>query len=166
MIAALAVSQSCRDAGTAPVEDSGRQPVVEETAGRMSELEAENLRLQGLVEELQRDLAEARVKIDLVEMDAVEPAAGIATPDVNPEDLRGLQVVDVNRDMKVSVINGGSSSGIRAGMIFHVLRDEREIARLRVVEVRERIAGGLIEDINEGLLPEKGDRLVLSTKQD
>ena len=47
--------------------------------------------------------------------------------------------------------------GARIGMPMVVVRGERIIAELKVVEVRERICGALIERVQEGVTLKTGD---------
>jgi len=173
LVSALTLVQACRDSGVNSGIAGGEEVKAatgDAEAGafesEVAELKAEISRLQEVIDGLQRDLAESRVKLDVAEFGNGRMTAEVAKPDVVPVDLHQLQIFEVNRDMKVSVINGGSSSGIKAGMMFHVLRGEQVIARLKMVDVRDQIAGGLMEDLDEDLFPEKGDRIVLSTKQD
>lgn len=170
IVSVLLVAGGCSDSQITaePVSDV---PSVEAVIGSVSNeatavLQAEVDRLQGIVDSLQRELAEARARMDLAGSGAAASDARVVERDVRPAALMNLRVVEVNRDMGVSVIDGGSQSGIRTGMSFHVLRDDRVIARLKIVDVRDRIAGGLIEGAEDDWFPEKGDRVVLSTKQD
>ena len=54
--------------------------------------------------------------------------------------------------------------GVRAGMVLMVMREKRSLARVRVVDVRRRVAGAVIEELLPGApFPESGDRLVVVT---
>jgi hypothetical protein len=66
--------------------------------------------------------------------------------------------VDVNEDLGMVVIDAGRADGLRAGMLFSVLRDQNAIARVRVADVRDTISGAVIEDMSG--YPKKGDHLV------
>ena len=65
----------------------------------------------------------------------------------------------MNQALGVVVLDAGLGLGIRPGMLFGVLRDDRVVGRLRAVDVRERIAGAVLEE-TEGEWPEAGDRAV------
>ena len=77
-----------------------------------------------------------------------------------------VEILEVNRDMMVVVISGGLRAGMKSGMNFSVVRDGDVLATVRVTEVRENIAGGLIEWNGKRAFPEVGDRLVLRSMQD
>ena len=40
----------------------------------------------------------------------------------------------------------GNHDGVKIGMPFQIVRDHRFVARARVVDVRERISGAIIEE--------------------
>jgi hypothetical protein len=108
-------------------------------------------------------LAEAeRVKRTLA---AAKPAAVNAMPGtvrqaVAPT-LESAQVVSLNWSLQLAVINLGSEQGVRLGMPFAVMRDDRVIARLKVVEVRKKISGAVIETMDRGSAVKVGDRVKL-----
>jgi hypothetical protein len=123
------------------------------------------------VEALQVQLAEAMVHVDLARMRVAEvPPAVAATRTMDAgvmvDDLARVRILDVNRDQQVAVVSGGMRAGMKVGMRFHILREERIIAQLRLIDVRETVAGGLIERVEKNVFPESGDRLILSTRQD
>ncbi len=159
-----------------PVVEENVVPVGEqEAAGMVVELFLENqiLREQVMVLEqdlelAQRQLAEALARIDTARISGSVAVVPQAAPvaEVSVESLSRVRILDVNREMQVAVISGGARSGMKAGMVFHVLREDRAIGRLRLVDVRDTIAGGLVEQMEKGGFPEVGDRVVLSSKQD
>ncbi len=158
-------------------EGVAEEAVANEAAMMVAQLFAENRVLRGrLVEledqvaDLQRKLAEALAGLDAARVQAIgtvaEQLAGPVEPGVAVEDIARMRVLDVNRDMQVAVVSGGSRAGMKPGMRFYVLREDRMIAQLMLVDVREQVAGGLIERAEKGEFPEEGDRLILSSKQD
>jgi hypothetical protein len=74
---------------------------------------------------------------------------------------RSWLITDVNPDLKLVVFEAGRASGVKQGMTLYALRGEKPGARLRVVDVRERMTGAVIEEILGSGSPEKGDRVVL-----
>lgn len=139
-------------------------------------LQQENLRLAGLVSNLTRQvlslelkLAEARATMDMGLAGEGSPARVVPVKSL-PADVVGdptrLQVVEVNREMMVAVVSGGVRSGMKSGMRFSVVRGNDVLAVIRISEVRDRIAGGLIEWNEKMPFPESGDRLVLRSTQD
>ncbi len=146
-----------------------------DTAEMLVRMHEENGRLNGQVSNLMEQvvalelkLAETRVKADLELVKGPEksrpPEARLPAEVVT--DPARLQIVEVNREMMVAVISGGSRAGMKPGMLFSVIRNNEVLAVIRVSEVRERVAGGLIEWNGKRAFPEIGDRLVLRSTQD
>ena len=79
-----------------------------------------------------------------------------------PPTLDSAQVVSLNWSLQLAVINLGSEQGVRLGMPFAVIRDDRVIARLKVVEVRKKISGAVIETMDRGSAVKTGDRVRLT----
>jgi hypothetical protein len=109
-------------------------------------------------------LAEAeRVKRTLA---AAKPAAVNAMPkevqQAAAPTLESAQVVSLNWSLQLAVINLGSEQGVRLGMPFAVMRDDRVIARVKVVEVRKKISGAVIETMDRGNAVKVGDRVKLT----
>ncbi len=154
--------------------DSFAGLLEEEAALTVVMLHAENRELKERVaqqdseiEDLQRKLAEAMAGLDLgkIESGQRKRVAIASRSKVSLDDLTRLRVLDVNRQMNVVVISGGLRAGMKVGMMFSVVRNDKAIAEIRLVDVRERIAGGLIEKVVSGRIPESGDRLVLRETQ-
>ena len=70
-------------------------------------------------------------------------------------------LVDVNEDLNLVVLDAGGADGIMAGMQFSIVRQKKVIGRVRVVDVREEIAGAVVENAGPGKYPRKGDVAVL-----
>ena len=66
-------------------------------------------------------------------------------------------MLDVNPDLRLVVLNIGQHQGARIGMPMVVVRGEHVVAELKVVEVRQRICGALIEQVKEGVTLKTGD---------
>jgi len=75
---------------------------------------------------------------------------------------RAARVVAVDPAGRWVAVDAGSAVGIRPGLVFHVFRDDRWIAKVRVEEARERIAGAVIEKVTKGDAPVPGDRVALA----
>lgn len=72
------------------------------------------------------------------------------------------RLLEVNRELGMLVMDTGARQGVRAGMVLMVMREKRSLARVRVVDVRRRVAGAVIEELLSGApYPGPGDRLVL-----
>ena len=75
-------------------------------------------------------------------------------------------VVDVKDDLSLVVANIGAKHGVKVGMPFQVMRDGEKIADVRVVDVRDRICGAVIQNLKSEKNPVKsGDRLRVDAKQ-
>lgn len=68
----------------------------------------------------------------------------------DPASDRGLglgngTVVDVKPDLALVVANLGSRQGVKTGMPFQIWRGDRQIASVRVVDVRDSISGAVVQ---------------------
>jgi hypothetical protein len=76
-------------------------------------------------------------------------------------------VISVKEEWSFVVGNLGEKQGVKIGMPMRVMRDDRKIATLRVVDVRQKICGGVIQEMD--LEKEKikvGDRLQVDAQSD
>jgi cell shape-determining protein MreC len=81
---------------------------------------------------------------------ASEPAA----------DLKNGQVISVKEEYGLLVVNLGSKQGVKVGMPFQIVRSDHAVGRARVVDVRERICGAVIEEFSSNIEKVKvGDQL-------
>jgi len=71
--------------------------------------------------------------------------------------LEFATVLDVNPSLRLVVLNVGMLEGVRVGMPLVVLRGDRVVAELKVVEVRPRICGALIERVEKKVILKAGD---------
>lgn len=56
-------------------------------------------------------------------------------------------VVDVKPELSLVVANLGERDGVRIGMPFQVLRNNKKIGTVRVVDVRSRISGAILQEL-------------------
>jgi hypothetical protein len=92
------------------------------------------------------------------------PSAVEATP--VPSTISDGRAISVRDDLALVVVNLGSKHGVKVGMPFQVIRGERFIGSVRVVDVRERIAGAVIQNLSsEKDRIEVGDRLKVDARQ-
>jgi cell shape-determining protein MreC len=73
--------------------------------------------------------------------------------------LATAQVLDVNPRLQMVVLSAGRQQGVRVGMPFVVLRGDRVVARLKVLEVRRQMSGALVEQIDNGYKLQVGDHV-------
>jgi hypothetical protein len=72
--------------------------------------------------------------------------------------LMDASVLSVKKEWSFIVANIGEQHGVKIGMPLRVLRGDQKIATLRVVDVRQRICGAVIEDSGKERI-KVGDRL-------
>lgn len=154
---------------------AAKDPEVGESVEMLITLHQENQLLKNQVSNLvnqimslELKLAEVRIESDVKLVDPPEgKTAGLRPIDkLAVVDPSRVEILEVNREMMVAVVSGGMRSGMKSGMKFSVVRDGEVLAVVRVTEVREVIAGGLIEWNGKRAFPEVGDRLVLRSMQD
>jgi len=156
---AQALGVNFGDDGTKQVQ---RQLVESVRALYLMEAERQRLidQLQRLLDAVQKrgDVAGelARTKAVLAASDRPaadqtgKPAAGEGT-------LSAATVLDVNPNLRLVVLNVGLVHGARVGMPLVVLRGDRVVAELKIVEVRQRICGALIERLETKVTLKAGD---------
>lgn len=65
-----------------------------------------------------------------------------------PGTLTDGQVINISDELALVIINLGSRQNVSAGLTFQVTRDNHIIGTVRVVDVREKIAGAVIESLS------------------
>ena len=129
--------------------------LAQELAGLRGDLADRDRRIRQLSEAL----AEAQAALDVNEARRAEAAGAAAAPPADaPVEAR---IADANPDLGLVILDQGARQGLRYGLPLTVLRDRRRVARIRVVDVRERIAGAAVEETARGDYPQTGDRAVL-----
>lgn len=127
--------------------------------------EAERQRLVEQLKRLQATVAtNGDVAVELQRTKAVltaseQPAVTEQSSAANRREasLESAQVLDVNPKLQLVVLNVGLLHGARVGMPFLVLRGDTVVAEVKVVEVRKRICGALIEKMIKGITLRAGD---------
>lgn len=66
-------------------------------------------------------------------------------------------IVSSKQDLALLVVNVGSQQGVKLGMPFNVVRDREVLATIRVVDVRERVSGALVQNLSKGQEIKVGD---------
>lgn len=102
---------------------------------------------------LEAEIRNANLALGLASPNAVE-----ATP--VPSTISDGRTISVKDDLALVVMNLGSKHGVKVGMPFQVIRGDRLIGSVRVVDVREKIAGAVIQNLSsEKDRIQVGDRL-------
>jgi len=80
-------------------------------------------------------------------------------------DLDNAMVISIKEELSLVVANIGSRQGVKVGMPFRVTRGDEEIATIRIVDVREKICGGVIQNLDSEKNKIKvGDRLSVDAR--
>jgi hypothetical protein len=81
-------------------------------------------------------------------------------------DLMNGQVMSVKEEWSLVVGNLGARQGVKLGMPLRVVRAGKTIATLRVVDVREKISGAVVQELDSEIVKIKvGDRLEVDARQ-
>ena len=87
------------------------------------------------------------------------------TPAANQPTLMDGSVVSIKDEWSFVVGNLGEKQGVKIGMPLRVMRDDRKIATLRVIDVRQKICGAVIEKMDSTKDKIKvGDRLQVDAR--
>jgi hypothetical protein len=79
--------------------------------------------------------------------------------------ITDAMTISVKEDLSLIVINLGSRQGVKVGMPFRVIRGNNVIGNVQVVDVREKIAGAVIQNLSSEQEQIKvGDRLVVDAR--
>lgn len=82
-----------------------------------------------------------------------------------PASLVDAMVVEVKNDLSLIIANIGKKQGVQLGMSFKVLRSQKYLGTVRVVNVRERICGAVIQNLISIKMPiQQGDHLRVETQ--
>ena len=101
--------------------------------------------------------AQLRAASEAVATDRLNQTAGLTEA---PPTLLDARVISVKEELSLIVANVGSRQGVRVGTPFQVVRDNKFVGRARVVDVRERISGAIIEEYGSNIEKVKvGDSL-------
>ena len=71
--------------------------------------------------------------------------------------LASARILEVNEGLQMVVLDVGANQGVRVGMPLIILRGNRMGAELRVVEVRPKISGAIIEKVENNVTIKAGD---------
>lgn len=71
--------------------------------------------------------------------------------------LTGARVLEVNPKLRLVVLDVGALQGARLGMPLIILRGDRMVAEVRIVEVRSKICGALVEKVENNVTLQAGD---------
>jgi hypothetical protein len=111
--------------------------------------------------------AEARASLEM-ELRAADRMLGVGAGDdldAGPT-LTDASVVEVKPEFALVVANIGRNAGVKVGMPFQVWRDNRRVGDVRVIDVRDRISGAVIQNlVSEEDSIQTGDRLRVDARR-
>jgi DNA-binding cell septation regulator SpoVG len=116
----------------------------------------------------QGDDAQARMDVET----QLRSTNELVTKSTNPPEavepsLMDGSVISLKEEWSFVVGNLGGKQGVKIGMPMRVMRDDRKIATLRVVDVRQKICGAVVQEMdskNEKI--KVGDRLQVDAQPD
>jgi len=76
---------------------------------------------------------------------------------IGDSSLGFARILEVNEGLQMVVLDVGANRGVRVGMPLIILRGNRMVAELRVVEVRPKISGAIIEKVENNVTIRAGD---------
>lgn len=76
---------------------------------------------------------------------------------IESSSLASARILEVNESLQMVVLDVGANRGVRVGMPLIILRGNRMVAELRVVEVRPKISGAIIEKVENNVTIKAGD---------
>ena len=116
----------------------------------------------------QGDDAQARMDVEA----QLRSTNDLVTRSTNPPEAPDLglmdgSVISVKEEWSFVVGNLGEKQGVKIGMPMRVMREDRKIATLRVVDVRQKICGAVVQEMDSKKDKIKvGDRLQVDVQPD
>jgi hypothetical protein len=111
--------------------------------------------------------AEARMEVETQLRSLNELIAKANNPPIETATLMDGNVISVKDEWSLVVGNIGEKQGVKMGMPMRVMRGDKLIATLRVVDVRQRICGAVIQKMDsEKEKIRVGDRLQADARKD
>jgi hypothetical protein len=116
----------------------------------------------------QGDDAQARMDVETQLRSTNQLVTKSTNPPEAPEPgLMDGSVISVKEEWSFVVGNLGEKQGVKIGMPMRVMRDDRKIATLRVVDVRQKICGAVVQEMDSKKEKIKvGDRLQVDAQPD
>lgn len=89
---------------------------------------------------------------------------GQESKNVSAAGLTSGRVVDTKPDLALIVANLGSRQGVKTGMPFQVWRGQKQIASVRVVDVRDAVSGAIVQNtVTPADTVRTGDTLIIDS---
>ncbi len=100
----------------------------------------------------QGESAAGKLELDKA-LATAEKALGVLAKNVdskqdnNNNDLHNARIVSLKEEMGIAVLNVGSRQGVRPGMPFSILREDKPVAHALIVDVRQGICAAVLSDL-------------------
>ncbi|MFZ0616441.1 MAG: hypothetical protein WAN16_08330 [Chthoniobacterales bacterium] len=108
--------------------------------------------------------AKSRLKVEERLRSASAFIGGQESKNVSGAGLTTGRVVDTKPDLALIVANLGSRQGVKTGMPFQVWRGEKQIASVRVVDVRDAVSGAIVQNtVTPADTVRTGDTLIIDS---
>ena len=77
------------------------------------------------------------------------------------------QIVHMNGELRAVILNLGTDAypDMKPGMPFRVMRDDKVVGRIKVLEVREAVSAALIESVENGKELKIGDHVAVAAEK-
>lgn len=108
--------------------------------------------------------AQARMEVEAQLRSTNELIAKLENAPVETATLMDGSVISVKEEWSLVVGNLGEKQGVKMGMPMRVMRGDKLIATLRVVDVRQKICGAVIQEMGSEKI-KVGDRLQADARQ-
>lgn len=119
--------------------------------------------VMGLLKSSEGVNADSRLKVE-ENLRSVSTLLNSSKPSTTELGLTSGSVVDVKPDLSLVVANLGARQGVKNGMPFQVWRGDKQIASVRVVDVRDALSGAIVQNtINSTESVRAGDTLRIDT---
>jgi hypothetical protein len=97
---------------------------------------------------------------------AIATALSAGSASTSKVDFYDGKVVGVKPELGIAILDVGAKDGVRIGMPFQVVRSDRRIAKVLVVDVRRSHAGVVIQEVlNTSEAVQVGDRGVIDAER-
>lgn len=108
--------------------------------------------------------AKSRLKVEERLRSASAFIGGQESKNISAAGLTSGRVVDIKPDLALVVANLGSRQGVKTGMPFQVWRGEKQIASVRVVDVRDAVSGAIVQNtVTPADTVRTGDTLIIDS---
>jgi hypothetical protein len=98
----------------------------------------------------------------LTEVDGTKAESEVA--DSAPQTVHEGSVIAIKEELALVVTSLGREGGVKVGMPFRVMRGDQEIGSVRIVDVRDRISGAVVQELSSDTEKIRvGDKLKIGT---